>query len=501
MHQRTLSLILALCLCVTCVSALGEEQTRSFTLAGYEDNQYRTWNENAFFEYMYEWTGISVSCRQYGDKAEWTRVKAAYKAGGDMPDVLFKAALTSAECMEMLDSGVLVDLAPYLEAYCPNLWALLSEDEEALAAITLPDGRIAALPYLNDMPTQNAMWINQNFLSNVRKTVPTTLEELRSVLEAFRDQDANRNGSLNDEVPLGFLGAFDLKFLAHAFGLVSNDYNVFVRDGQVRFMPLEENYRDFVTWCRGLYADGLLDKDGFTTTDTLRQVTDEKKDQVYGMILTPSVSSLMPAAWVEDYVLVMPFSYEGSQIYRDFAGRVTTGTFAVTTACTDIETVLSWVDRLYTAQGSALASVGKENVDYVVDGDGSWRLTDAAQANSYYAVTTTLSSGIAYPGMADNAFQSRFSNPLAQKLTEEMTALNSVCVRPFPRYSLTRAQSDTVAEMQNRIGYEVDMQLARWVLGEDEISDESFAAFEARLNEYGLQDFLAFWQGVLEQQK
>ena len=45
------------------------------------------------------------------------------------------------------------------------------------------------------------------------------------------------------------------------------------------------------------------------------------------------------------------------------------------------------------------------------------------------------------------------------------------------------------------------MQLARWVLGEDEISDESFAAFEARLNEYGLQDFLAFWQGVLEQQK
>ena len=140
-------------------------------------------------------------------------------------------------------------------------------------------------------------------------------------------------------------------------------------------------------------------------------------------------------------------------------------------------------------------------MDYVVDGDGSWRLTDAAQANRYYAVTTTLSSGIAYPGMADNAFQSRFSNPLAQKLTEEMTALNSVCVRPFPRYSLNRAQSDTVAEMQNRIGYEVDMQLARWVLGEDEISDESFAAFEARLNEYGLQDFLAFWQGVLEQQK
>ena len=42
------------------------------------------------------------------------------------------------------------------------------------------------------------------------------------------------------------------------------------------------------------------------------------------------------------------------------------------------------------------------------------------------------------------------------------------------------------------------MQIARWVLGEEEISDATFAAFETKLNEMGLPAFLAFWQDVLD---
>ena len=42
------------------------------------------------------------------------------------------------------------------------------------------------------------------------------------------------------------------------------------------------------------------------------------------------------------------------------------------------------------------------------------------------------------------------------------------------------------------------MQLARWVLGEEEISDESFSQFEKHLNELGLDQFLSFWQDILD---
>ncbi|MBQ6257380.1 MAG: hypothetical protein IJJ60_12375, partial [Clostridia bacterium] len=66
--------------------------------------------------------------------------------------------------------------------------------------------------------------------------------------------------------------------------------------------------------------------------------------------------------------------------------------------------------------------------------------------------------------------------------------------------TLTKAQEAEIAPLQAEIGYYVDMQLARWVLGEEEISDESFAKFEQRLNELGLNRFLAFWQDVLDRQ-
>ena len=36
-------------------------------------------------------------------------------------------------------------------------------------------------------------------------------------------------------------------------------------------------------------------------------------------------------------------------------------------------------------------------------------------------------------------------------------------------------------------------------VGEEEITDEAFDAFEAKLQELGLNEFLSFWQEVLDQ--
>ena len=102
-------------------------------------------------------------------------------------------------------------------------------------------------------------------------SMPSTAEELTEVLRAFRDRDPNKNGR-KDEIPLAFLGSFDLKFLGHAFGLIANDYNVRAVDGKTVFVPLDPRYRAFVEWLRDLYAEGLLDQQGFTTTDMLRTV-------------------------------------------------------------------------------------------------------------------------------------------------------------------------------------------------------------------------------------
>ena len=500
--KRISCFLIVLLLCLPMFTAAEQAPAQSFTLAGFDNTQYRDWTSNKFFARMEEKTGIHFEVTQYTDEAAWTKAKAGMKAGSDsLPDVLFKARLTGDECMNMRESGVLIDLKPYLETCCPNLWAVLQEKPEALSAITLPDGSIAALPYIADPSMQNYIWVNQEWLKNLRLDMPTTAQEFADMLTAFKTRDPNRNGKA-DEIPLGFLGPFDLKFLAHAFSLIANDYNIFAQDGQVKFMPLEDNFRLFITWCRDLWDAGLLDKNGFTLADDMRTVTDSKATPTYGAIITPMAADIFKVSWAENYAIMPPLSYEGSKAYRDFAGPALRGTFAVTSGCKDPETVLRWVDSLYAQEGAILASIGLQDVDYLVDGDGTWRYLEAVQNNfdTFRGATLIEGGSSDQPGVSVSEFERRMSgSAMVLNILEQQRDFHEFVRMPFPYYTLTAEQSETVAPLQEKLGYYVDMQIARWVLGEEEISDESFAAFEEKLQELGLKEFLAFWQDVLNQ--
>ena len=486
-------------LCLLLILMLPCAALADYTMAGYDDKDtYRDWNTNLFFRRMEERTGVTFTYRQYTAAADWQAAKAAMKAGdGALPDVLFKALLSPSECMDLLDRGVLIDLAPYLAEYCPNLTAILDAHPEYRNAITLPDGRIAALPSISEQPLQNCVWLNQEWMAALWLKMPTTAEELTQVLLAMRDGDPNRNNR-KDEIPLAFLGAFDLKFLGHAYGLTMNDYNLRAVDGKAEFVPLNENFRPFVEWLRQLFADGLLDPQGFTTADSIRQITDDSKTNIYGGVITTMVSNLLPASWLSNYAVVPPLTYEGQQVYRSFLGPVMNGTFAVTTVCKNVPEILGWVDQFYTEEVYILGSAGLENEDYVVDGDGTWRLIGSATTNSYFSGDTLISSGTPLPGMNYEGFQRRYSDSTVQFVSEQLGIINAIAQRPFPYFSLTAEQEQAIAPLQAKIGRTVDEYITRWVAGEYELTDARFAAFESDLRDAGLEEFMAFWQAVLD---
>ena len=392
---------------------------------------------------------------------------------------------------------MLADLKPYLSENCPNLSALLSDNPEYAQAITLPDGSIAALPAITEQPAENCVWLNREWMDALGLQMPTNAEELTEVLRAFKTRDPNRNGKA-DEVPLAFLGAFDLKFLGHAFGLIANDYNLREADGQARFVPLEAQFRPFVEWLRQLFSEGLIDPQGFITTDMLRNVDKDTATNVYGGAITTLPSNFLPTAWVSKYAVMPALQYDGQAVYRSFAGHVTTGVFAVTTACNDVAKLLQWVDQFYTEEIYILSSAGQENVDYVIDGDGTWRLTAAAQGNSYFSGDTLIASGTPYPCYATEAFQRLYYDQTVASLSDEIAKISGMAQRPFPYVALTAAQQAEIAPLQSALGRLVDESIARWVTGETEISDQSFEDFEKKLYEAGLEQFMNIWQQVLD---
>ena len=503
MRFRFLSLITVLLLAFSaCPFSHAESEEAGFMMAGFDgQDTYRQWTDNSFFARMQELTGVRLSFEQYESETAWDAAKAEMASGSaaKLPDVLFKASLTREEEQALLKAGVLRDLAPLLADNCPNLNRILDSHPEVRAAITLPGGEIAALPYVNYAAVQNGIWINRKWLSQLKLEAPADLESLENVLRAFKTRDPNGNGR-QDEIPLSFLGIFDLHFLSHAFGFLMNDYHIYARDGQAVFAPLTDEYLQMIRWLHRMYKEELLDRNGFYSNDTMRAVTDSKAPQIYGMFMNPSLTNLVPSEWVADYQLLMPLEYNSSRRYRSLWGNSITGTFAITSACKEPERLLAWVDYLYTEEGSVLASLGRENVDYVIDGDGTWRLTERVNNTAAYTAVSLINSGTVPPGVSSDDFQLRYSDPEISRIVADTIRLNTYCELPFPAVQLTKEQMEHIAPLQNRIGMAVDLQASRWVLGEDEPDDSSVKSFREELERLGLDEFMQFWQQILDQE-
>ena len=493
-----------LCFCCAAMLWLGAPSAANaattYRMAGFDgEGSERRWEENAFFTRMEARTGIGFTFAQAANGEAWQKAKDTMFATGDLPDVLFKAQLSLREQLACAQSGQLIDLKPLLKDNAPHLWALLEAHPDWLAAITLPSGQIVALPEVQELPAENAMWINRVWLETLGLSVPEDWAAFVRVLQAFRTGDPNRNGSA-DEVPLTFLGPWDLKFLAHAFGLVANDYNVYAdARGTVRFMPAEEGYLNLLRALHGLYTQGLLDRNGFYTADTLRKQTDAKALPVYGVFFGPNPLTLLPYETASQYALLPPLAYEGSRMYRELAGPVAGGAFAVTSACADPAALLRWVDVLYSEAGAVEAMAGKADTDYIVNAAGAWRYATATENAANGLQNLSLYDTGLMPWRFPQAFYAKYDDARLAAMQTQLEALHALTVQPFPLCTLSSAQLDALAPLQAALGRYVDESLARFTLGEWNPDDPAAVqAYREGLTANGQAAMVTFWQEILD---
>lgn len=473
----------------------------AYTMAGFDgDGVNHDWNTNLFFQRMEGKTGVAFEFQQVMDYDRWQSVKESYASGEEpMPDVLFKAGLSTQEMQEWFAAGKIIDLKPYLEEHAPNLSALLQQHPEWEKAITLPTGEIPALPYINELQNNNAMWINQAWLNTLQLETPATAQELTEVLRAFKQNDPNMNGK-QDEIPLAFLSLWDLKFLGHAFGLIGNDYNIYVdENGQAQSTLNSEKNRAFLGWLNQLWEEKLLDQQGFSTADSLRAITDEKAAITYGVMLAPTPLTLVPGKALEQYVLLMPLTFEGKQVYRDLNGDLVRGTFAIGAGCKNPAELVAWVDYLYTEEGCRLAQAGLENVDYVVHEDGTWSwVEDMETVASSVLAEVAIAEGGLMPGLSSVEFQRSYDEKETARAVDALAEMKKVSVEPCPQLWFTEEEQTRLAELQMTLGKYAEQNMVWFVTGEVELNDENWNAFCAKLEELGLQEMLEIFQRAIE---
>lgn len=495
--KKFCAMLLTVCLfTVLLVTAMAEDD---FVLAGLDASSNISWEDKLFFKRMEEQTGIHLTLKQGVKDETWHQELRAMMTGNDMPDVLFKADLTSAEINEYYEQGLLIDLKPYLEQYAPALSALFQENPEWEEAVRLKDGAIVTLPCINPLQNNNAIWINTTWLTKLGLSMPTTADELTAVLRAFRDKDPNQNGK-RDEVPLTFVGMWDLRWFGHAYGMNMNDYYMTLgEDGAVRTDLMTEENRAFLEWLHLLWEEKLIDHTGFTTVDTLKAQEASEDTATYGIVLGPTPLSLVSSKLSDQYAVMPPLTYDGKQVYRELQGEAVRGAFAITSHCAEPEKLIAWADYLYTEEGGIMVQCGRENEEYVWNEDGHWEwVKDASTVAETVLDESTVTQGGTPAGYLSADFQLKFENRQTRELLEQLDGLHQISTLPMPIVNLDGDLSASIAELQTKIAPFAEASMAAFVNGDTELNDESWAAFLNGLTERGIEEMISLWQKALE---
>lgn len=219
-------------------------------------------NEMEWLNLLEEENGVDVEWQQI--TADWDQKKSVMFAGGDIPDILVKATVTTDFATY---NGLFENLAPYIDSgEMPNVAKMFEDHPELRILSTDENGAIYGIPnYRSLWPrTNRVLYINKTWLDNLGLQVPTTMDELEEVLIAFKNEDPNGNGDTKDEIPLDFSGF--PTFMLGCFGvpMMNESDGYFVEDGKVKNYRVDERYKTFMIWLQKLYGEGLINEEVIT---------------------------------------------------------------------------------------------------------------------------------------------------------------------------------------------------------------------------------------------
>ena len=490
--KQLLCALLVLCMMLP-VLPVGAQETVTLKMMGLDqDSSGRDWTVNAFFTRMAELTGVSFEFEQYTDEETYLSEKAKLSTRKELPDVLFKAALTEADQRKFAADGTLIDLKPLIAENAPHLAALLAENPQWEKAITLPDGKIVALPLINEMERQVGLWMNAAWIEALGLELPSNAQELYDVLVAMKNGDPNQNGK-NDEIALNLTGVWEMRWLLNLFGINANDYNLAMENGSVVFAPRMAGYREFVEYLKKLFDEGLMSETAFRDAHAFLALSEKEKDT----ILSGAFVSVTPYTHVEaepsmQYVVMVP----DNGVWRDMLGQVWGGTFAVTKDCKDPAAALRWVDALYDAN-NILAYAGVEGVDYEVTKNGWMWILDTYRTVDTIRAESIIYTGGTIPGVMPSEFMRQVDSELDRHVTLNSDALKAIAVPSLPYRIPSDAEIKRLGEIQPALAEAVDVGIARFATGEVELTDETWQAYQDSLTALGADELTEIFNGII----
>lgn len=464
------------------------------------------WNDNMQRQWMTEMTNVDLTMDEYAGDV-WIEKQSVMLAGGTYPEFFYMANCDQAtQTLYGLDGGYLLDLKPYIEAgNMPNFKAIADGDDRIYKVFGLEGGEsLYALPWLANGLQEACLGINQVWMDNVGMSeMPTTLDELNALFQAFLDEDANANGDPDDEIPMSSCYSFYWLNIFVNFGLTNDGIWEAESEGSgiAAWAPLTQNYRDYVIWMNECYEKGYLDN---RTPGCV--INDEAivADMLGGKVGMAYMANF--GGWGQDLgsqlTAFIPVSYNGQAPVWFKAGVGNHGTMTVTDACTNVEALLRYIDFYYSAEGGILFSYGKEGYSYIYNDDGTWAtIFDENEYEDWtkFQNTFSIQGNYYFPTAYTPDWDAADARKPQANIVKGRQELLQYARAAIPPVVLTAEQSESISVISSDLSSYKDTEMVAFCIGEKDPTDD--AVWQEYLDGYtarGLDTYLAVYQEAFD---
>ncbi|GIP35477.1 extracellular solute-binding protein [Paenibacillus sp. J2TS4] len=453
------------------------------------------WNELETIKAINEGTNINIEW-QLSPGSDWAEKRNLLLAASkDLPDVMLK--VTTSDVVTYGSQGVFIPLEDLIDKYAPNLVHFLEQYPEVRNAITAPDGHIYSLPLANMAEYKrsdgNILWINTTWLEKVGMEMPTTTDEFREALRAFKAQGM--------EIPLTGIyngGQYGFGFLYGSFGTL--DQKFLVKDDKVEFVRATPEYKEVIKYLHSLYAEGLIDQEAFSLeSQQMFSKLSAGEEATIGAFFGWSPDQITGVGYNWDYESpIAPLKGpDGQQASGYMNAQIDVGIFTITKANKHPEATMRWVDRAFEPEMSFMLRQGPNRVKKLPDNTyeivpepegfsaGEWRVKETPYNSFVYGFTneqqeqldvTNLKEGRLDP---DSPEWYELRKPYLEKWI-------------YPQVLFTNEQYNGINRYQTDIGNYTDQTAGKWITTGG--IEEEWEQYIKTLNQMGLEDYIGIYQ-------
>lgn len=457
------------------------------------------WNELETIKGINEGTNVNIEW-QLSPSSDWAEKRNLLLAASrDLPDVMLK--VTASDVVTYGSQGVFIPLEELIEKYAPNLTNFLELYPEVRGAITAPDGHIYSLPLANMAEYKrsegNILWINNTWLDKVGMDMPTTTDEFRDALRAFK--------AAGMDVPLTGIyggGQYGFGFLYGSFGTL--DQRFLVKDDKVEFVRATPEYKEVIKYLNSLYAEGLIDQEAFSLESSqMFSKLSAGNEATIGAFLgwSPDQITGVDYNWDYESPIVPLIGPDGHQAAGWMNAQIDVGIFAITNANKHPEATMRWVDRAFEPEMSFMLRQGPNRVKKLPDNTyeiipepdgtsaGEWRVKETPYNSFVYGFTneqqeqldvTNLKQGHLDP---DSPEWYELRKPYLEQWI-------------YPSVLFTNEQYNGINRYVTDIGNYTDQMAGQWITRGG--IEEEWDNYIKTLNQMGLEDYIQIYQSAYD---